>query len=52
MTLPRQRVLRDGQATTLTLLNRATDFFHNETSILTEGGPKRLVILKRPVWST
>ena len=37
-------VLRDGQGNTLTLLVRATDFFHNETFILADGGPKRLVI--------
>ena len=37
-------VLRDGQGRTLPVVVRATDFFHNETSVLTAKGVKRLVM--------
>ncbi|MEO7410909.1 MAG: prolyl oligopeptidase family serine peptidase, partial [Sphingomicrobium sp.] len=37
-------VLRDGQGRSLPFLVRATDFFHNETYILTAKGPQRLVM--------
>ncbi len=37
-------VLRDGHGATLTYAIRATDFFHNETFVLTDAGPKRLVM--------
>ncbi len=37
-------VLRDGQGNTLEMLVRGTDFFHNETFIVTPAGPKRLVM--------
>ena len=37
-------VLRDGQGNTLQVLVRATDFFHNETFVVTPAGPKRLVM--------
>lgn len=37
-------VLRDGQGRTLPVVVRGTDFFHNETSILTGKGVKRLVM--------
>ena len=37
-------VLRDGQGRTLPVVVRGTDFFHNETSVLTAKGVKRLVM--------
>ncbi len=37
-------VLRDSQGHTLAVLVRSTDFFHNETSVLTAKGAKRLVM--------
>ena len=37
-------VLRDGHGASLKYIIRATDFFHSETFILTDSGPKRLVI--------
>ncbi|MCY7279955.1 MAG: prolyl oligopeptidase family serine peptidase [Sphingomonas bacterium] len=40
-------VLRDGQGRILQILVRATDFFHNETFVLTAKGPRRLVMPER-----
>ena len=37
-------VLRDGQGRTLQIFVRATDFFNNETFVLTRKGPQRLVM--------
>ena len=37
-------VLRDGEGRILPVLVRGTDFFHNETYVLTAKGPKRLVM--------
>ena len=37
-------MLRDGFGRSLKYAIRATDFFHSETFILTNAGPKRLVI--------
>lgn len=37
-------VIRDGQGKTLPFVQRGTDFFHNETYVLTAKGPKRLIM--------
>ena len=37
-------VLRDGHGASLSYAIRATDFFHNETFVLTDAGPRRLVM--------
>ncbi len=37
-------VLRDGHGASLSYAIRATDFFHNESFVLTDAGPKRLVM--------
>ena len=41
------RVLRDGQGKQVVLLERATDFFHSQFSLLTDKGPKRLRLPER-----
>ena len=37
-------VFRDGEGRSLSIVSRGTDFFHNETHVLTAKGPKRLVM--------
>jgi prolyl oligopeptidase len=37
-------VLRDGQGRSLPIVFRGTDFFHNQTFVLTPKGPRRLVM--------
>ncbi len=41
------RVLRDGQGHQVVLIERATDFFHTQTNLLTADGVKRLSLPER-----